>query len=606
MSIHIKKKNKGKFTESAKKAGHSVQEHAKAVLNDPDATPLQKKRANFAKNAAKWKHEDGGSLGFAGSLLTDSETQPFGSILQIKGRKHENGGTLLDTDGDGIANLEAEDGEAIKNNFIVSDNIGYDKNGNLTDKKNEVVKTFADKSKKIERKYSNRPEYDHIANNTKEIEHNKVISDNQFLLDNIDAKKGNLPKAGNGANILEFLNTLGSNGAFTQNPLQSITGIIGGNIPAPAASAGAGASAVAGLGKGMAAGAALGPLGMLGGAAIGGIIGAVQGGKNREEYLQQRRETARFNSQDDINKGADSYNTFGQFKNGGPMYKRGGKFLPKADAGQSLVRLEPESRIYNFADNYADVSSSQASPFTSSPITGDFSKVPQLSVPKPNSDVPEYPKALFGTIGDKTQLLGQLPATLYNMGMAGKKAAKEPYAFNSNESAITRIMAGRRFNEQPLVNEANLAFNAGAKALNENTSSDAVNRAGKIALFTGLGEKTQLARLQGQQMNNQYRGEEASTLNQLGMQKSAEKARVSDINARNLAAKQAFGAKAATQVGQGLTETGKVQNQSLNNQMLYKTLNSLYSKYKLNGQSFDDFLKTIMSEDEIIQFKKNG
>ena len=107
MSIHIKKKNKGKFTESAKKAGHSVQEHAKAVLNDPDATPLQKKRANFAKNAAKWKHEDGGSLGFAGSLLTDSETQPFGSILQIKGRKHENGGTLLDTDGDGIANLEA-------------------------------------------------------------------------------------------------------------------------------------------------------------------------------------------------------------------------------------------------------------------------------------------------------------------------------------------------------------------------------------------------------------------------------------------------------------------------------------------------------------------
>lgn len=548
MSIHIKKKNKGKFTESAKKAGHSVQEHAKAVLNDPYATPLQKKRANFARNAAKWKHEDGGSLGFAGSLLTDSETQPFGSILQIKGRKHENGGTLLDTDGDGIANLEAEDGEAIKNNFIVSDNTGYDKNGNLTDKKNEVVKTFADKSKKIERKYSNRPEYDHIANNTKEIEHNKVISDNQFLLDNIDAKKGNLPKAANGANILEFLNTLGSNGAFTQNPLQSITGLIGGNIPAPAASAGAGASAVAGLGKGMAAGAALGPLGMLGGAAIGGIIGAVQGGKNREEYLQQIRETARFNSQDDINKGANPYNTFGQFKNGGPMYKRGGKFLPKAGDGQSL----------------------------------------------------------FGTIGDKTQLLGQLPATLYNMGMAGKKVAKEPYAFNSNESAITGIMAGRRFNEQPLVNEANLAFNAGAKALNENTSSDAINRANKVALFTGLGEKTQLARLQGQQMNNQYRGEEASTLNQLGMQKSAEKARVSDINARNLAAKQAFGAKAATQVGQGLTETGKVQNQSLNNQMLYKTLNSLYSKYKLNGQSFDDFLKTIMSEDEIIQFKKGN
>lgn len=55
--IYIKKKNRGKFTASAKRAGRSVQEHAKAVLNDPNATPLQKKRANFARNAAKWNHK---------------------------------------------------------------------------------------------------------------------------------------------------------------------------------------------------------------------------------------------------------------------------------------------------------------------------------------------------------------------------------------------------------------------------------------------------------------------------------------------------------------------------------------------------------------------
>lgn len=57
MKIHIKEKNKGKFTASAKAAGQSVQEHAKSVLNDPNATPLQKKRANFARNAAKWNHK---------------------------------------------------------------------------------------------------------------------------------------------------------------------------------------------------------------------------------------------------------------------------------------------------------------------------------------------------------------------------------------------------------------------------------------------------------------------------------------------------------------------------------------------------------------------
>lgn len=53
--IHINPKNKGKFTKSAKKAGRSVQAHAQAVLNDPNASPLQKKRANFARNSTKWK-----------------------------------------------------------------------------------------------------------------------------------------------------------------------------------------------------------------------------------------------------------------------------------------------------------------------------------------------------------------------------------------------------------------------------------------------------------------------------------------------------------------------------------------------------------------------
>jgi len=65
--IHIKKENRGKFTKSAKAAGHSVQEHAHAVMRNPNATPLQRKRANFAIQAAKWakkrkKHRLGGKL----------------------------------------------------------------------------------------------------------------------------------------------------------------------------------------------------------------------------------------------------------------------------------------------------------------------------------------------------------------------------------------------------------------------------------------------------------------------------------------------------------------------------------------------------------------
>ena len=62
-SIRIKKKNRGKFTESAKRAGMGVQEYARHVLANKDKySSTLVKRANFARNAKKFKHEDGGII----------------------------------------------------------------------------------------------------------------------------------------------------------------------------------------------------------------------------------------------------------------------------------------------------------------------------------------------------------------------------------------------------------------------------------------------------------------------------------------------------------------------------------------------------------------
>lgn len=85
--IHIKKENRGKFTKSAKAAGESVQEHAAKVLKDPNATPLQKKRANFARNAAKWKHEEGGKTHkpFGHRSILDNGWQ---STKQLKNKRN--------------------------------------------------------------------------------------------------------------------------------------------------------------------------------------------------------------------------------------------------------------------------------------------------------------------------------------------------------------------------------------------------------------------------------------------------------------------------------------------------------------------------------------
>lgn len=54
--IHIKPENRGKFTAYKKRTGKTIEE----ALRSKD--PHVRKMANFARNAKKWKHEDGGTI----------------------------------------------------------------------------------------------------------------------------------------------------------------------------------------------------------------------------------------------------------------------------------------------------------------------------------------------------------------------------------------------------------------------------------------------------------------------------------------------------------------------------------------------------------------
>lgn len=83
-SIHIDPSKKGTFTAAASKHGKSVQAFASQVLAHPENySPAMRKKANFAKNAAKWKHGDGGELDtydepqtFAGRVAEAASASP--------------------------------------------------------------------------------------------------------------------------------------------------------------------------------------------------------------------------------------------------------------------------------------------------------------------------------------------------------------------------------------------------------------------------------------------------------------------------------------------------------------------------------------------------
>ena len=77
--IHIKESKKGTFTAAATKHGKSVQEFARQVLaNKGNYSAAMVKKANFARNAAGWKHAHGGPV-------VSNVNQGFGLYAQNRG-----------------------------------------------------------------------------------------------------------------------------------------------------------------------------------------------------------------------------------------------------------------------------------------------------------------------------------------------------------------------------------------------------------------------------------------------------------------------------------------------------------------------------------------
>ena len=120
--IHIKPSKRGTFTAAAKRHGKSVQSFASQVLaNKENYSPAMVKKANFARNAAKW-HSFGGDLNTHGADFTN------GQIIVGNGGTHEENpmeGVPMGMDAEGNQNL-VEQGEVIFNDYVFSNRLFAD------------------------------------------------------------------------------------------------------------------------------------------------------------------------------------------------------------------------------------------------------------------------------------------------------------------------------------------------------------------------------------------------------------------------------------------------------------------------------------------------
>lgn len=144
--IHIKKKNRGKFTDYC--GGNVTSECIQRGLHS--SNPTTRKRANFARNARKW-HSFGGWLNSQGGNFTNGVT------FIDNGGSHEANpfeGVQMGIDPQGVPNL-VEEGEVIFNDYVFSDRMKLPKK--LKEKYSIKGETFADAAKELSKESEERP-----------------------------------------------------------------------------------------------------------------------------------------------------------------------------------------------------------------------------------------------------------------------------------------------------------------------------------------------------------------------------------------------------------------------------------------------------------------
>lgn len=236
-SIKIKPENKGKFTKYAKSKGMSVQEAASHILANKDKySSTLVKRANFAKNASKWKKQEGGFVDMASGLLKsipnpitqgigtgidvvsnivdmfskpEDPAEPLkqdntmymkkGGFMNYKGPSHENGGIPVNELGNPDAINPVAEVEGNETMFDTPSSEPYIYSDYLIDPVSK--KTFAQKSKDIYKKYKRD---DRTSQKTQELEL-KMLANRNEQAKQLNKSFEELPKAQDGLQLGESL-----------------------------------------------------------------------------------------------------------------------------------------------------------------------------------------------------------------------------------------------------------------------------------------------------------------------------------------------------------------------------------------------------------------
>jgi len=190
------------------------------------------------------------------------------------------------------------------------------------------------------------------------------------------------------------------------------------------------------------------------------------------------------------------------------------------------------------------------------------------------------------TPGDKMQLASYIPSVAYNTFQSFKPAQQFSPIRNEMAGQALGQLDQLKINMQPMINEANLSFNAARRQLGNQMGGGAL--AANLANLTSNTQRNLgTIRLQEQLANNQLKTQAASARLDVGEQDRMATERARQLNIASETTKQQFAAAAATGAGEGLNQTGQAMNTARLNKIITSLAKSANFYYNAETGTID-------------------
>lgn len=257
-----------------------------------------------------------------------------------------------------------------------------------------------------------------------------------------------------------------------------------------------------------------------------------------------------------------------------PEYARGGKLT-----GQGAYSWNVQDPLYR-ADSQPTYMMNQNTQNATTPTTVPFNSntdtFSNLSTQSNNSNIK------WDKIGNIAETAGTYAPIAYNLaqGLFGKANTLSASNYqNEYDSQIRSLMSGRRYNVDPELEANRLSMATYLQNLRKGAPSQGRYLAGVQAGMISKQRADAEAYARKQNMDNQYRAEEAQSLSSMGDRAATTRLNIEDVNARRKAAQRNYLPSALSQLQQAAFVSKQTKMQKLRDKQKLGIYKDLYKNY---------------------------